>query len=294
MSIALKSPDDLPVLYRAADAASLSGQRRYLRTLRARLLALLAAAVVGTVGWDLHGVSVAGIGALIAFLVALGAGIYLATTAPEKAWYEGRAAAESVKTLSWRYVARGDSFESPLRADDDSRFIARLQEILRDLTDVNLSAESAGDQISEGMRTARSATFDERKKLYLEARIREQRNWYQQKADWNRTRAERWTLAAIVLEMLGVLAGVARVFFDLDVDLLGIVAAGAASVTAWLEAKQHRNLATAYGITTQELASAASLGDGIVDEAEWADFVGHAEEAISREHTLWRASRGIR
>lgn len=29
----------------------------------------------------------------------------------------------------------------------------------------------------------------------------------------------------------------------------------------------------------------------IHDEAEWASEVEQAEEAISREHTLWRASR---
>jgi len=29
------------------------------------------------------------------------------------------------------------------------------------------------------------------------------------------------------------------------------------------------------------------------DEDEWATFVNESEEAISREHTLWRASRGV-
>lgn len=96
-----------------------------------------------------------------------------------------------------------------------------------------------------------------------------------------------------MLGVLGVLAGATRVFFDLDVDLHGIVAVGAATVVAWLEAKQHRNLSTAYGITAQELASAASLGDSITAEDKWADFVGQSEEAISHEHTLWRASRGV-
>lgn len=294
MSLAVRDPDDFPILYRAADAASLSGQRRYLIALRTRLIALLVAAIFGAMAWDLNNVSVAGIGALMAFLVALATGIFLATTSPEKAWYEGRAAAESAKTLTWRYLVRGESFSSPLQHDDDARFIERLKEVLRDLKDIDLAVDAPGDQITAAMRSVRAASFDERKDLYLTGRIREQQAWYQRKASWNRKRAELWTIAAIVVEALGVLAGAARVFFDIDVDLLGIVAAAAATVTAWLEAKQHRNLATAYGITAQELASAASLGDGIVSEDDWANFVGQSEEAISREHTLWRASRGIR
>lgn len=294
MALAVRDPDDFPVLYRAADAVSLSGQRRYLWALSTRLLALLLAALFGAVAWDIKDVSAAGIGALIAFLVALAAGTYLATTSPERAWYEGRAAAESAKTLTWRYLVRGEALESSPGRDGDSLFLERLKEILRDLDEVDLAADAAGDQITAGMRAARAAGFDERKALYLSARIREQQRWYQRKAVWNRKRAECWTVAAIAFEVLGVLAGAARVFLDLDIDLLGILAAAAATVTAWLEAKQHRNLATAYGIAAQELASAASLGEAIVDEEEWAAFVGQAEEAISREHTLWRASRGIR
>lgn len=294
MPLAVQDPEDFPVLYRAADAASLSGQRRYLIALRTRLLALLIAAVFGAIVWDLRDVSIAGVGALVAFLVALASGLFLATTSPERAWYEGRAAAESAKTLTWRYLVRGESFASPLRPDDDARFIERLKEVLRDLKDLDLAVEAPGVQITPAMRSAREANFHARKDLYLTARVRQQQTWYQQKAAWNGKRAEAWTICAIVLEVLGVGAGAARLLFHVEVDLLGIVAAAAAAVTAWLEAKQHRNLATAYGITAQELASAASLGDSIVKEDEWAEFVGQSEEAISREHTLWRASRGVR
>ncbi|KQP29325.1 hypothetical protein ASF38_00685 [Aeromicrobium sp. Leaf272] len=77
------------------------------------------------------------------------------------------------------------------------------------------------------------------------------------------------------------------------IDLVGLIAAGAATMTSWSQAKQYSTLATAYGITAQELATIKSEIDS-VPESEWADYVGQAEEAISREHTLWRASRGIR
>lgn len=294
MLLAVRDPDDFPVLYRAADAVSISGQRRYLIALRTRLIALFIAAVLGAIAWHIQDVSVAAVGALLAFLTALGTGLFLATTSPDRTWYEGRAAAESAKTLTWRYLVRGESFASPTRSDDDARFIERLKEVLRDLQDLDLAVEATGDQITAAMRSVRAADFDERKGLYLRARIREQQAWYQQKAAWNRKRADVWTMSAIVLETLGVLAGASRILLDIDVDLLGIIAAAAAAVTAYLEAKQHRNLATAYGITAQELASAASLGETIEGEAGWADFVGQSEEAISREHTLWRASRGVR
>ena len=49
----------------------------------------------------------------------------------------------------------------------------------------------------------------------------------------------------------------------------------------------------AYGVTSQELAAVASEVEALTDQALWGQLVAAAEAAISREHTLWTASRGI-
>ena len=76
----------------------------------------------------------------------------------------------------------------------------------------------------------------------------------------------------------------------------GAIFAGAmvAAMTAWLQTKQHRTLATAYTVTALELASVRSRIVHQASEEDWATFVSDAEEAFSREHTLWKASRGVR
>jgi hypothetical protein len=76
-------------------------------------------------------------------------------------------------------------------------------------------------------------------------------------------------------------------------DLLGIVAAAIAVVAAWMQTKQHETLGRAYSVTAQELAAVRTDWEADRNEDEWAAFVDEAEEAISREHTLWRASRGV-
>jgi hypothetical protein len=100
-------------------------------------------------------------------------------------------------------------------------------------------------------------------------------------------------LSALVLEIAGLLGGAFKAFGWISFDLLGFLAASAGGVMAWIEAKQHRNLATAYGIASQELASIATELPTLNDEERWASFVGQAEEAISREHTLWRTVRPL-
>jgi len=233
--------------------------------------------------------------AILGFLAALFAEMYTATTKPDRAWYEGRAAAESVKTLAWRYAVRGESFEGDSEAAKlDALFVARVREVLDDLGEIELSHSSgATTQITEPMRQLRASPFQERLVAYRDGRIEDQRSWYESKAEWNRIRRLRWTVVVIGAEVTGVLGGVALVTGLLQLDLISVLGAFATAAIAWTQAKQYSTLATAYGITAQELASVAAEVSGAT-EATWASFVGQAEEAISREHTLWRATRGVR
>jgi SMODS and SLOG-associating 2TM effector domain 3/SMODS and SLOG-associating 2TM effector domain 1 len=294
MSVTFDDPADLPALYRSADRESQRAQRSYLWSIGVRLGALLVAAFGGAIALTTAGGFQVGGGlAFVAFACALGAELFLATTSPLTTWYEGRAAAESAKTLAWRYMVRAEPFEVD-GPDVDKQFLAQTYSLLQDLRSISVgTAESGAHQISDKMRQVRALGFDERRQVYLADRITDQQRWYAEKARWNDRRARAWVLVSIVLEMSGVIGGALKAFGWISFDLLGFLAASAGCVVAWIEAKQHRNLATAYGIASQELASIASELPTLNSEERWAAFVGQAEEAISREHTLWRASRGL-
>jgi hypothetical protein len=294
MSVTVDRPADFPALFRSADRESLRAQRSYLRSLRVRLGALLVAAFGGALTLTTAGGFQIGGGlAFLAFACALGAELFLATTSPLATWYEGRAAAESAKTLAWRYMVRGEPFEVD-EPDVDKQFLAQTHSLLQDLQSLSLSTgEPDAHQITDRMRQIRTLDFEERRQIYLVDRIADQQRWYSEKARWNDRRARSWVLVSIVLEIAGLIGGALKAFGWINFDLLGFLAAAAGCVMAWIEAKQHRNLATAYGIASQELASIATELPMVSSEERWAALVGQAEEAISREHTLWRASRGL-
>lgn len=175
----------------------------------------------------------------------------------------------------------------------DGAFIAELTDILHDLDTLPVEVPSGQVlQISPKMREIRAVPFADRRAIYLTQRIQNQQKWYGDKAAWNKNRADFWMTATVMLEIAGLVGGGIKAAGLLpDVDLLGIFAAAAAGATSWLQAKQHQNLATAYGVTS--LAAVASGLEAVADETTWPRFVSDAEEAISREHTLWRTSRGI-
>jgi hypothetical protein len=291
----LTDPDDLPALYKIADRTSLDAQKRFLIALRVRLGGLLVASIGGVISWSLGDVQLGGLISLVAFVAAIAAEFYSAVARPDRAWYEGRAAAESAKTLTWRFIVRGESFENINDPQAEKKFIGELREILQDLEAVQLSvSDGVGSQVSQKMRDLRAQDFTARRGLYISGRIRNQQDWYTRKSAWNEKRGHRWFIASIVFEFAGVIAASARAFGGLEVDLLGVLAAVAATIIAWVQAKQYQTLATAYSVTALELASVASEAEAIDSEELWGEFVGQAEEAISREHTLWRASRGLR
>jgi SMODS and SLOG-associating 2TM effector domain 3/SMODS and SLOG-associating 2TM effector domain 1 len=294
MSVTIDGTADFPALYRSADRESERAQRSYLRSLRVRLVALVVAAFGGALTVTTPGGFQIGGGlAFLAFACALGAELFLATTSPLTTWYEGRAAAESAKTLAWRYMVRAEPFDVDA-PDIDKQFLAQTYSLLQDLRSISLgTGEPDAHQISDKMRQVRALGFDERRKVYLADRIADQQRWYSEKARWNDRQARVWALVSIVLQIAGLIGGALKAFGWINFDLLGFLAAAAGSVMAWFEAKQHRNLATAYGIASQELASIASELPTMNSEERWAAFVSQAEEAISREHTLWRASRGL-
>jgi hypothetical protein len=294
MSVTIDGPADFPALYRSADRESERAQRSYLRSLRVRLGALLVAAFGGALTLTIAGGFQVGGGlAFIAFACALGAELFLARTSPLTIWYEGRAAAESAKTLAWRYMVRAAPFELDT-PDVDQQFLARTYSLLQDLRSISLgTAEPDAHQISNKMRQVRALDFNERRQIYLADRIADQQRWYSEKARWNNRRARGWVFVSIVLEIAGLIGGALKAFGWITFDMLGFLAASGGGVMAWIEAKQHRNLGTAYGIASQELASIATELPTVNSEEGWAAFVAQAEEAISREHTLWRASRGL-
>jgi hypothetical protein len=190
-------------------------------------------------------------------------------------------------------MVHGNSFEAGVE-EPDQLFLQQITGLLHDLDSLPWHVVPGhGGQITAKMREVRKLPFEERRAIYLAQRIHDQEEWYARKAQWNAARAEAWMQASIVFEFLGLIGGVVKAVAPINIDLLGIFAAAAAAATAWLQAKQHQTLATAYGVTSQELAAVANAHESATDETAWASFVAEAEDAISREHTLWRASRGV-
>lgn len=282
--------EDMPAAYRATDNASTSGRDDTFRWTVVYLGLLTGAAIGSAVQWRVGGVDVGAWAAAAFFAAALATGLANAARRPEQRWYQGRAGAESVKTLTWRYAVGGEPFGYD-STDPDKLFADRLRAIVDRLQHIQLSPD-AGVQISDKMREMRAETLETRKSLYRSGRIEDQQGWYTRRAREHGCKGTRLAVLVAVASTLGLAAGVLRATGSLDYDVMGIMAAVAASLTAVTELKQHRTNASAYALAAQELGLTEVLLNSITDEPAWAQFVSDTEDAVSREHTMWLARHG--
>ncbi|KOX14494.1 hypothetical protein ADK67_42760 [Saccharothrix sp. NRRL B-16348] len=281
---------DLPAFFHNAENASRRGQRQALAWSRVRLVSAVVAAIGGAMTWTAFGASPGGALAMVAFAVALVVEILLWTQQPERDWYAGRAVAESIKTLAWRYAVAGAPFPADA-ARAEALYHDRVAEVVAE-GEQRLSMEGDDPSPTQGMTALRAAPFEQRRTEYLEHRLKEQKDWYSARARHNRQRTLQWRIALIAGEVAAIVLAGVRTFSEWNVDMSGVLAAAVASGAAWLGTRRHSTLATSYSMAARELVLVrAKLVDA--DEASWGDVVAEAEKSMGREHRLWLASRPV-
>ncbi|WP_371479962.1 DUF4231 domain-containing protein [Kitasatospora sp. NBC_00315] len=292
----VRERDLLPELFWAADSASQQGQRRSVALSRRELLLLVAAAAAGSA----DGAQWAWLAAA-AYLGAICVAVVIGRQNPQGLWYEGRAAAESVKTLAWKYAVRADAYQPPPTSLPDAEGLYRFQltRVLQAFRDSRAVRGRAAAEVTEAMRVLREQPLSVRREVYLQERVNAQHEWYASKAR-QCARAGFWTGAlGVVLPVLGLVLAVLRALGAFGYDALGTVSAVAASVAAWAQLRQYRPLAAAYALAADELElirrqlTRLDLGSPQAEEL-WARLARDAEDAVSREHTTWQARREVR
>lgn len=281
---------DLPSFWRDADRASRSGQKWTLRYQKVRLGGSLLAALGAVFSIRAGEVDVAAAVILLGFGCALIAELAAWVHRPEEIWYDGRAMAESAKTLAWRYAVGADPFAIATGGPSpEDRLRERLSNIASKASE-RITITTVGPLGTPGMNRLRESSFEARRDAYILGRTLEQQAWYAGKADLNRGRATVWRIALVAAEVFALVLAALRVFGGWDQDLAGLMAAVIAAGAAWVGVKQFSPLGAAYSIAAMELSVQADKLRG-VGEGDWPLVAADAEEAISREHTMWLASR---
>ena len=283
---------DFPALYRSADDLSLASQRHFFRALKVHLMTLVVAAILSIVSiphWSVAAFQ------LLALLSALGCSIYLFAMRPDRLWYAGRAVAESIKTITWRYVCRAE----PFQFDDviaRSDFSETLKQIVEQNKEVcqSLTAHLDEAQFTPVMEQMRARPLKERRATYADSRIKDQLTWYARKATFNRQMSRHFFWALIAVNAIAVVCAVLRMaYVELPFWPTDVFVAIAASVLSWMQAKRFSELAASYALAAHEIGLIKEQSLLPDTDEKFSLFVGDAENAFSREHTQWVARKDV-
>ena len=289
---------DFPGLYRSADQASISAQRRYLFLQKCHIGCL----ILGSVGAALATIvpDVAVKWTYIVLAIVLVTGVILTWVSrvrrDNKTWFDCRAIAESTKTATWRFMMKA----APFKEDSIARksFIDQLRRIRKERHfsshDLAQSLDANSKSISNFMDNVRQKPLNERQNLYLVSRLRDQKTWYSNKAKFHSKRESRWFWVVLVLQMLAVAFAIIQACLGgLPVNMVPLLMTFAASAIAWSQMKRYGELVQTYSLAAQELEDQEAIASDITEEADFLALVEQVEETISREHTMWCARRDV-
>lgn len=288
---------DYPNYFQASDRLSIDSQKRYLNIIRIDLLAMVFAALLAiysfqTTDYKLFIHILTGLALLLGLILT----IILKSKKYEDVWYQGRALAESCKTISWRFSMCSEYFESDISAEEvKERFINRIREIANEFSNLSSSLDSKilnKEIITDKMLELRGLSVREKKDYYITNRIENQKEWYAEKAEWNKGKSEFWFWVIIASQALAIISIVFLIKNpNNNWNLVGLLTTIASSAISWLQIKQHQELKQAYTTAAEELNFIKELSYKVTNDEQLSEFILDSENAISREHTLWIAQR---
>lgn len=226
-------------------------------------------------------------------LGALACSVYLFTVRPDQKWYATRAVAESIKTITWRFVTRAEPFDNSPEAD-----LNQFRNTLRSILKQNKEAAAhAGEylndpQITESMLEIRQLSTTDRLAHYVEYRISEQRLWYARKAKANSKLSNRFFVALIITNGTLVALSLLRIEFPKwPFWPTEALIATAAALLSWMQSRKFSELAASYALTAHDIGIVKEQSASVTTEDQLSAFVADAENAFSREHTQWVARK---
>jgi hypothetical protein len=281
-----------PLLFKIADTKSKKSQNIFIRLNIFILLLLILSSVSSiytTVPKNITTFST------ICLILSTLLNIYILFFRPEKSWYEGRAIAESVKTLTWKFITNTKPFKISLQQEKAEQiFNENLKKIIGQRRDFYILIGQNypdGNMISDEMISIRNCSFEERKKKYVEDRIQDQINWYSYKTKQNALNKNIALGLIIGFQILAIFFFIFEKNLFINYSFTSILITMTSVFMTWLQLKRFQELTDAYGITATELKFIKEKSKFILDDNQLEKYVDDTETAISREHTLWLARR---
>lgn len=282
---------DYPQLYRASDGLSIKYQKIYFWLHGCYLVTLIVGSIISMCG---NGV-VANSIALGLFIISLAVFATSKIWDPMKLWYNGRAVAESVKSMTWKWMMQAEPYPYEIPGTASKNLQNDLQQLLeqnRTLFNHYQDDDDGFYSISDKMREVRDATTREKLDFYNKNRVNDQLRWYKRKSKTLRIAYIAYSVAVVlcyIAIIILMIISISKPTIKFPVELISAISA---ALISWIEAKKYNELSCAYSLAVNDISIIKdNMLEGQVGSQEVSEYVNNSENAFSREHTQWIARK---
>ncbi|AJB73564.1 MULTISPECIES: DUF4231 domain-containing protein [Enterobacteriaceae] len=282
---------DYPHLYEITNERSVKNQKYFLNGIRAEYALLIFIAVNSSLSYmEKYSVN------LVLFVLLIMLLLVRNIINFEQKWYKYRAVTESIKTTTWKFAMKAEPFNGSEEINDAKQYIGYIRNIIKD-SKYAIKTETLknleGDTFSICLKSIREMNYEQRRDLYVEQRIEEQRTWYAKKSVFNKRLGRAWAVAILIfyilsLTMTALLAEDLVQAASLPTELITTIIS---ALIGWVQIKKYNELSASYALTAHEIGLVKEQSYYISGEKDFLDFIRDAETAFSREHTQWQARR---
>lgn len=172
------SNNTFPCFYVLADQQAIESQKQYLSALRASIVLIVAASLLIYLQhfFELNYVELL-VSILLLFNLILN--WWIQSVKMDNLWYDYRSIAESIKTLTWKYMLKVTPFAGP-ESGSTKEFRKRVKKILNDnkiLLQKSKAIPAHKQFITNDMRNIRACDLKTRGLIYDKYRVQDQAEW---------------------------------------------------------------------------------------------------------------------
>lgn len=204
-------------------------------------------------------------------------------------WRSSRAIAESIKSISWKFVTRVEPFNVS-DIDAEKKLKEKIDEIVKKnvIFTKNMHALNFDDCfISDDMKSYRAMCAIDLFPKYNAERVFDQRIWFKNKSDYYK---KCQVIARIVLAILFVITGLCLLFQEANLPFSATIAF-IFDVILWMQVCRYEELKTTYAYQTCVLAKhykdqLQNQQKGLA-ETELISYVKCIEQELTKENNQW-------
>ena len=225
------------------------------------------------------------------FAIELGIRYYIHFSKLQDDWYYGRAVAESIKTMTWKFAMRPAKKES--QNSHEEQFNQQIFNVLKIWEGLrpNLKESDAENFVSQNLAEVKSKVdWQKKREYYRRGRILNQQKWYKERAAKNKELGKQYFALTILCYALAMVLSILYINNLDHWNFVPLITVIASAMISWTQLNHFRDLNNAYTVARIEIEEILKQMANATED-DFYELVEDAENAFSREHTLWMARK---